>query len=174
MDGKLEIGWRQPEGKPGVVANGKGLVEFKGESLKEGSIEGGRNSSVSGYEGDGTFIVDEGLEGNVKLGVCFVEDRGGEVWPADSDKGFIRVEGLNPGGGIEPSGQAGERRKALGGGSLKEIRDFNSGGTRRHCLRFGLAFAPGGVLSGSLIKLPIATMNDISVGAGVSGGTGVL
>ena len=74
---------------------------------------------------------------------------------------------MNSAGGIEPSGRAREGRRALGGGRLDGVRDFNTGGTRRLCLRLGLAFAPGGVISSGLIKLRSATMDDISVGAGV-------
>jgi len=73
---------------------------------------------------------------------------------------------LNSAGRIEPSGRAGEGSRALGGGGLDGVRDFNSGGTRRLCLRLGPAFAPGGVISSGLIKLRSATMDDISVGAG--------
>jgi len=76
--------------------------------------------------------------------------------------------------GIEPSGPAGEGRRAFGGGGLNAVRHFNSGGTRRLCLRLGFAFVPGGVVSCSLIKLRSATMNDISVGMGGGGSTGVL
>ena len=126
MDGKLEIGRGQPEGEPGVVTDRKGLVDLQGESLEEGSVGGSRNSGVGKYKGDSPFVVDKGLEGDRKIGVSFAEDRGSEVWPADSDKGFIRVGGLNSAEGIEPSGHAGEGRRALGGGSLDGVRDFNS------------------------------------------------
>ena len=84
------------------------------------------------------------------------------------------MEGLNSAGGIEPSGRAGEGRRAIGGGGLDGFRDFNSGGTRRLCLRLGLASAPSGGVSSGLIKLRSATMNDVSVGAGGGGSTGVL
>jgi len=71
----------------------------------------------------------------------------------DSDKGFVRVGGLNGEGGIKPSGCAGERRRALRGGGLKDVHNFNSGGTTRVCLRLGFTCAPGGVLSDGLIKV---------------------
>ena len=85
----------------------------------------------------------------------------------DSDKGFVRVGGMNRAGGIKPCGRAGEGRKALGRGGLNDVCDFNSGNTRGQCFRLGLAFAPAGVVSCCLIKLRSATMKDISVGAGV-------
>jgi len=151
MDDKLEVGRRQPEGEPGVITNRKGLVELKGESLNEGSIGGGRNGGVSRYKGDGAFIIDEDLEGNREVGVSFAEGRGGEVWLADLDKGFVRGGGLNSAGGIEPSGRAGERRRALGGGGLNDVCDFNSGSARRLSLRLGLAFVPHCAFSGGLI-----------------------
>jgi len=90
MDGKLEIGRGQPKGEPGVVTNGKGLVELQGESLKEGSIGGSWNSGVSGYEGDGALVIDERLEGDGNVRVCFAENRGSEVRQADLDNGFVR------------------------------------------------------------------------------------
>ena len=124
------------------------------------------NGGVGRYEGDGAFVIDKGPEGYGNVGVCFAEDRGGEVRPADLDKGFVGVGGLNCAGGIEPSGCAGEGRRALGGGGLNAVRDLNSGRTRRLCLRLGFAFAPGGIVSYGLIKLRSSTMNDISVGAG--------
>jgi len=74
VDSKLEISQRQPKRGLGVIPNGKGLVELQGESLKEGGIGGSRNSCVGGYEGDGTFVIDESLEGNGKVGVRFGED----------------------------------------------------------------------------------------------------
>ena len=174
VDGKLEIGRHQPKGEPRVVANGKRLVELQGESLKEGNIGGSWNCGVSGYEGDSAFVIDESLEGNGKVGVCFAEDRGGEVRPADSDKGFVGVRGLNRAGGIKSSGRAGEGSRALGGGGLNDLRDFNRSRTRRLCLGLGLAIAPGGVISCGLIKLGSATVNDISVGAAGGRSTGVL
>ena len=67
VDSKLEIGRCQPEGEPGVVSIGKGLVELQGESLKEGRVEGSWNSRVSGYEGGGAFVIDEGPEGTGRL-----------------------------------------------------------------------------------------------------------
>jgi len=88
------------------VTDGKGLMELQGESLKEGSIGGSWNSRVSEHKGDGAFIIDESLEGNGGVGVRLVEDRGGEVEPADSDMGFVGVGGLNHAGGRESSGCA--------------------------------------------------------------------
>jgi len=69
-------------------------------------------------------------------------------------------------GGIEPSGRAGQGRRALGGGGLNGVRYLDSGSTRRLCLRLAFAFAPSSVISFGLIKLRSATMNDICVGAG--------
>jgi len=74
VDGKFEIGRHQPKGEPGVVTNGKGLVKFQREGLKEGSIGGSWNGGVSGYEGDTAFVIDESHEGNRKVGVCFAVD----------------------------------------------------------------------------------------------------
>jgi len=153
VNGKLEIGRRQPKGEPGVITNWKGLVELQGERLKEGGIGGSRNSGVGGYEGNGTFVIDKSLEGNGKVGVRFAEDRAGEVQPADLDEGFVGVGGLYCVRGIKPSGRAGEGSSALGGGGLNNVRDFNNRSSRRLCFRLGLAFAPGGVVSCSLVKL---------------------
>ena len=154
------------KGSQGLSPTGKGLIELQGEGLKEGSIGGSWNGGFGRYERDGAFVIDEGPEGDRKVGVCFAEDRGGKVWPADSDKGFIGVGGLNCAGGIEPSGSAREGRRALGGGGLEGVRDLNSTSTRRLCLRLGLARAPGDVVSCGRIKLRSATMHDIRVGMG--------
>ena len=120
------------------------------------------------------FIIDEGLEGNRKVRVDFAEDHGGEVWLADSDKGLVRVGGLNSAGGVLPSSRAGERGRALRGGGFDDVCDCNSRGTSRMCLRLDSASAPGGVLTRGLIKLRGATMNDISIGVGEGRSTGVL
>jgi len=84
------------------------------------------------------------------------------------------MRGLNGVGGIKSSRRAGERGRALRGGGLDDVRDFESGDTRRLCLGFGFAVAPGGVLGGGLIKLQSATINDISVGVGRGRSTRVL
>jgi len=120
------------------------------------------------------LIIDESLEGNRKVRVGFAEDHGGEFWLADSDKSLVRVGGLNSAGGIKPSSCTGERGRALRGGGLDDVYDFNSRGTSRMCLRLDSASAPGGVLTRGLIKLRGATMNDISIGVGEGRSTGVL
>ena len=74
VNGKLEIGQCQPAGEPGVVSNGKGLIELEGEGFKKGSIGGSRNGSVGRYEGEGPFVIDEGSECDGEVGVYFAED----------------------------------------------------------------------------------------------------
>ena len=47
MEGELQISGGKSEGHPGVVADGEGLIELVGESIKEGGVgSGGTEVSV--------------------------------------------------------------------------------------------------------------------------------
>ena len=124
MNDELEVGGGEAESLPGVIGDGEGLIDAGAKGLKKGSVGRGGDGSVDNGEGDGPFAIDKGLERNRKLGVGLFKDGGSDVREADRDKGFVRVRGMRSTGGIEPSGSAGEGRRALRRRDLYDGRDF--------------------------------------------------
>ena len=130
VNGELEVGGGEVESLPGVIGDWEGLIEAGGKGLKKGSVGRGGDGSVDNGEGDGVFAIDKGLERNRKLGVGLFKDGGSNVREADTDKGFVRVRGMRSAGGIEPSGSAGEGRRALRRRGLHDGRDFGRSSPR--------------------------------------------
>ena len=94
MDGKLDCGRSETEGKPGVFSDRERLVEPRGEGFKVGSEGSGRDRGVRHNQGDRSFIVDKGFEGAGEGAACGAENRGSYVRPPGAD-----VKGVGVGGG---------------------------------------------------------------------------
>ena len=169
VNSELEVGGGEAESLPGVIGDGEGLIEVGGKGLKKGGVGSGGDGGVDNGEGDSVLAIDKGLERNRELRVGLLEDGGSDVREADMDEGFVRVGGMRTAGGVEPSGSAGEGRRALRRRGLHDGRDFGRCGPRTGgALAFSLTLS--GVLGCSLVELTSASMDDGSIG-GAGGGT---
>ena len=168
VNGQLEVGRGKAESRPGVIGDGEGLIQAGDKGLKKGGVGRGGDGGVDNGEGDGAFDIDKGLERNRELEVGLFEDGGSNIREADTDQGFVRVRGMRSAWGVEPSGSAGEWRRALRRRGLHDGRNFGRCGPRSGgALAFGLTLS--GVFGCCLVELTSTSVDDGSIG-GARGG----
>jgi len=93
---QLYSGWRLGKRKPGIVPDGKGLVESAGEGIEVRGVGFCGGVGVGSGEGDGASVVNLGDEALWEKAVRFREGGSSNVWEG---RGYVLSKGMGRGVG---------------------------------------------------------------------------